>query len=363
MGLARRQLLETNRALHEAAALINSSDDAIIGKSPDGIITSWNPGAEAIFGYTSEEAIGKPMGVLFPPDLANEEADILARIRAGETVDHFQTRRIRKDGRVIEISATVSPILDEQGKVIGASKIARDITESARAERTLSSERSILRTLIDTVPDLIWLKDSEGVYLRCNHRFEQFFGAREDEIVGKTDYDFVDRELADLFRAHDRAAMEKNGLSINEEEVCFASDSHREILETTKIPMWDPQGKLIGILGIGHDITERKRSERALADSEKQLRFVLQGSELGYWDWNIAAGTVDRNDGPRCWVTPMPNSSGPPGNGQTSSIRTTGPGHGIPSTQFLKVAAVRIDSNTGCSTRMAACAGFSTRPA
>ncbi len=296
MGLARRKMQEANRALNEAAALINSSDDAIIGKTPDGIITSWNRGAEAIFGYTAEEAIGKPMGVLSPPDLMNEEADILTRIQSGETVDHFQTRRIRKDGRVIEISATISPILDEQGKVIGASKIARDITESARAERTLSNERSMLHTLIDTVPDLIWLKDSEGVYLRCNQRFEQFFGAREEEIVGKTDYDFVERELADFFRANDRAAMEKDGRSINEEEVRFASDGHSEILETTKIPMRDVQGNLIGVLGIGHDITERKRAERALSDSEKQLRFVLQGSELGYWDWNIAAGTVDRNE-------------------------------------------------------------------
>ena len=276
MGLARRKMQETNRALQEAAAIINSSDDAIIGKTPEGIINSWNPGAEAIFGYPAREAIGQPVTMLLPPDLASEEEGILARMRAGEKVDHFQTRRIRKDGRIIEISATISPILDESGKVVGASKIARDITDSAGAERALANERGMLRTLIDTVPDLVWLKDSEGVYLRCNRRFEQFFGAKEEEIVGKTDYDFVSRELADSFRAHDRAAMEKNGLSVNEEEVRFASDGHTELLETTRVPMRGPGGELIGVLGIGHDITARKQLELELSEHHDHLQKLVE---------------------------------------------------------------------------------------
>jgi PAS domain S-box-containing protein len=164
------------------------------------------------------------------------------------------------------------------------------------AEDQAMRERAILRTLIDTLPDLVWLKDANGVYLSCNRRFEQFFGAREQDIVGKTDYDFVDKDLADSFRAHDRAAMEKNGPSVNEEEIAFASDGHREMLETTKTPMRDEKGSLIGVLGIGHDITERKLSGLALENSEKQLRFVLAGSGLGFWDWDIAAGKVERNE-------------------------------------------------------------------
>ena len=164
------------------------------------------------------------------------------------------------------------------------------------AQEAAMRERSMLRTLIDTLPDLIWLKDREGVYLACNHRFEQFFGASEREIVRRTDYDFVDQTLADFFRANDRAAMEKKAASVNEEEITFAADGHRELLRTTKIPMYDENGQLIGVLGIGHDTTQQKMAEQALENSEKQLRFVLEGSELGFWDWDIAAGTVSRNE-------------------------------------------------------------------
>jgi len=157
-------------------------------------------------------------------------------------------------------------------------------------------ERSMLRTLIDALPDLIWLKDAQGTYLACNRRFEQFFGAPEREIVGKTDFDFVDATQAEFFRAHDRAAMEKNGPSVNEEEISFASDGHRELLQTTKMPMRDENGKLIGVLGIGYDITQQRAAKRALENSEQQLRFVLEGADLGFWDWDIAAGSVDRNE-------------------------------------------------------------------
>lgn len=111
------------------AAIVNSSDDAIIGKTLEGVITSWNPGAQKIFGYSAEEVVGKPMALLFPSDRLKEEDEILARIARGESVEHFETVRVRKDGRPVDISATISPIVDGDGKIIGASKIARDITE------------------------------------------------------------------------------------------------------------------------------------------------------------------------------------------------------------------------------------------
>ncbi|WP_374480223.1 PAS domain S-box protein [Zoogloea sp.] len=295
MGLTRLRMLEANRALQSAAAIVNSSEDAILGKTLDGIITNWNPAAEKIFGYTAAEALGQPTHMLYPPDLRDEAAGTLLRIGAGETVTNHETRRLRKDGTTLHASVTISPIRDVAGAVIGASTIARDITAEVMARRELSNERSFLSTLIKTLPDLVWLKDPDGVYLRCNQRFEQFCGAPEKDIVGKTDYDFVGHKLADFFREQDRVAMERNGPSVNEEEITFASDGHREILETTKIPMRDEQGGLIGVLGIGHDITRRKLSQLALENSEKQLRFVLEGSGLGFWDWDLAAGTVERN--------------------------------------------------------------------
>ncbi|MBS0352379.1 MAG: PAS domain S-box protein [Proteobacteria bacterium] len=295
MGLARLQMHEANQALQSAAAIISSSRDAIIGKMLDGTVTSWNPAAETIFGYSAGEAVGQSARMLFPPDLQGGVEAILSHIRSGETVSNHETRGRCKDGTIIHVSVTISPIRDADGSIVGASTIARDITPQVIAKRELSNERSFLRTLIDTLPDLVWLKDPDGVYLRCNQRFEQFVGATEQAVIGKTDYDFVDKALADFFREHDRRAMERNGPSVNEEEISFASDGHREILETTKIPMLDEHGGLIGVLGIGHDITQRKLSQLALENSEKQLRFVLEGAELGFWDWNLEAGTVERN--------------------------------------------------------------------
>ncbi|MGB0467088.1 MAG: putative bifunctional diguanylate cyclase/phosphodiesterase [Pontibacterium sp.] len=121
-----------------------------------------------------------------------------------------------------------------------------------------------LRTLVETLPDLVWLKDPDGTFIACNSKFERFFGASEADIVGKTDYDFVDEALADLFRENDLAAIAARKPSINEEEVTFADDGHKEILETIKTPMFDPQGQIVGVLGIARDITDRKHQEQQI---------------------------------------------------------------------------------------------------
>ncbi|GGB89346.1 GGDEF domain-containing protein [Marinobacterium zhoushanense] len=162
------------------------------------------------------------------------------------------------------------------------------------AKRMLAAQHH-LRALIDTLPDLVWLKDEKGVYLSCNRKFESLFGASESEIVGKTDYDFVDAELADFFRKHDLIAMHADRSSVNEEQLTFADDGHTEILETIKTPMKDETGKLIGILGIGRDITRRKQRETeirvltqaveqspvavVLADPSRRVTFVNRAFE------------------------------------------------------------------------------------
>jgi PAS domain S-box-containing protein len=135
--------------LRQFKAIVDSTDDAVIGKTLNGIITSWNSGAEKIFGYTAEEAIGNPMGMLIPPERANEEPDILARIARCERVTHFETLRRRKDGRLINISATISPIVDDGGNVIGASKIARDITGDKQIEAELAQYRNHLENMVE----------------------------------------------------------------------------------------------------------------------------------------------------------------------------------------------------------------------
>jgi len=134
------------------------------------------------------------------------------------------------------------------------------------------AERIRLRSLVRAIPDLIWLKDPEGVYLCCNAMFERFFGAREADIVGKTDYDFIERELAGFFREHDRQALLASGPSINEEWVTFADDGHRALLETIKLPLRDAEERLIGVLGIARDITANHEYQEQLADQIAELR-------------------------------------------------------------------------------------------
>jgi PAS domain S-box-containing protein len=154
-------------------------------------------------------------------------------------------------------------------------KMAADLANSA-----LKVNMAHLRTLMETMPELVWVKDVGGVFLFCNHRFERLYGAKEAEIIGRTDFDFVDAELAEFFRRHDRAAMESGRPCVNEEQVTYREDGHVEYLETIKTPLYDSDGKLIGVLGVARDITERKRILDELKESE--LRFkVLHNASFG----------------------------------------------------------------------------------
>ena len=141
------ELLGSGLAQYWLAAIIESAEDAIITKTLDGIVTSWHKGAERIFGYSAEEMIGKPISLLIPPDHADEEPTILARLRKGERIEHYETVRARKDGTLINISLSVSPIVGPDGKIIGASKIARDITERKQAEQALREQAEIIETV------------------------------------------------------------------------------------------------------------------------------------------------------------------------------------------------------------------------
>ena len=144
-----------------------------------------------------------------------------------------------------------------------------------------------------TIPDLIWLKDTDGVYLSCNTMFERLLDVREGDIVGKTDYDFFETEIADEFREHDRNAIAAGKPTSNEEWVTFADDGHRALLETIKTPMYDAQGTLIGVLGIGRDITQRKQAENALYESENLIRGLFDTMPSGAAIYSV------KNDGSR----------------------------------------------------------------
>ncbi|MGA8554871.1 MAG: PAS domain S-box protein, partial [Candidatus Acidiferrales bacterium] len=143
--------LKADKAIGLLASIVDSSDDAIISKTLDGVITSWNAGAERLFGYTAKEAVGQPISMIIPLDRRDEETKILARLRQGERIDHFDTVRLRKDGTELEIALTISPVRDAAGKTIGASKIARDISGRKRVERELHESEQRLRTLADAL--------------------------------------------------------------------------------------------------------------------------------------------------------------------------------------------------------------------
>ena len=170
------------------AAIVESSDDAIIGKTFDGIITSWNAGAERIFGYAADEAIGKPITILIPKELWHEETDILKRLRSGERVDHHETTRLRKDGTSIVVSLTISPIRDASGAITGISKISRDVTERRRllaseqiARAEILAERKF-HELIENAPDAILQIDSTGKITIANRTAELTFGYDLDVV-------------------------------------------------------------------------------------------------------------------------------------------------------------------------------------
>ncbi|MCU7892649.1 MAG: PAS domain-containing protein [Candidatus Thiodiazotropha sp. (ex Ustalcina ferruginea)] len=235
-------------------SIANSSTDAIYAKDREGRYTLFNNRAEQIIGKSKEEVLGHDDTLLFPPDQADliKENDRL--LVEQDTMTTFHQGLDTNEGPVTFLT-TKGPLRDEAGEVIGVFGISRDITAIHKIEQELREKETRLRTLFHTLPDLIWLKDPGGIYLACNPAFERLFGATEQEILGKTDYDFVDKELADLFRANDRAAMDAGDSLSNNEWVTFADDGHRALLLTTKNPFFDDQGTLIGVLGIGRDIT------------------------------------------------------------------------------------------------------------
>ena len=166
------------------AAVVASSDDAIISKTLEGVIVTWNEGARRIFGYAPEEVIGKPITIIVPPELLNEEPRILARLRHGERIDHYQTVRMCKDGSRVNISLTVSPVRNAKGDIVGASKIARDITPQKRAEEALRVSDNRFRIMADSAPVLIWMANTARSFTWFNKTWREFTGRPMDEEVG-----------------------------------------------------------------------------------------------------------------------------------------------------------------------------------
>ena len=253
-----------DRAIGLLAAIVDSSDDAIVGKDLNGIVTAWNPAAEKMFGYTAPEMIGRSIMTMIPPELQHEEVDIMRRLRNDERIDHFETYRLAKDGRRVDVSLTISPIRDATGKLVGASKIARDISDRLRAVDT--SLR--LAAIVESSEDAIIGKDLDGIITSWNASATRIFGYEPEEIVGQSVLRLIPREL------HSEEPMILSRLRAGERVEHFESrrlrkDGRLIDVSLTISPIKDPSGKFIGASKIARDITERKRMERALVETEK----------------------------------------------------------------------------------------------
>jgi two-component system, cell cycle sensor histidine kinase and response regulator CckA len=398
------------------ASIVESSEDAIISKTLDGIITSWNAAAERIFGYAAAEVIGKPMLLIFPPDRPDEENDILERIRRGERIEHSENIRIHKDGSRIDVSLTISPLRDDAGAIVGVSTIARDISEQKRyrreheyvmasancllwyadvqesgqeyllwtrhlvdeeaaqrflpldlqpeehymhawyrcrvledrdrcdrqgiaalragrsyeqefrcvaadgsvhwlhenvhietlepgkhwrvaavaiditerkrgeeekqrAETARREAEALLQAVLDNSPAAIYVKDLEGRFLLVNAVFESMYHVRRAEIVGKTNFDFLPKDMAETVRANDQAVIEAGRPIATEETVLFQDGLHTYL--SVKFPLLNAIGQLVATGGISTDITDRKMAEAELRARETQFRAIFENTAVG----------------------------------------------------------------------------------
>ncbi len=264
-------------AVAQLAAIVEFSDDGIIGKDLSGMVTSWNAGAEKIFGYTATEMIGQPILRLIPTARHQEETEILHRIRRGESVRHFETVRLRKDGSAVDVSVTVSAIKDATGKIIGASKVARDITSQKQAEAALRASEGRYRTLFEYAPDGIVIADQGSTYLDANESICRMLGYTRTELIGLHASDIVTQtEIPHIGSAlkmiKDRSGYQREWQFRRKDGSVFAAD-----VIATKMP----DGNVLGMI---RDVTEQRNAERALREkevllhaSDRRLAEILHG--------------------------------------------------------------------------------------
>ncbi|WP_191486420.1 hybrid sensor histidine kinase/response regulator [Pseudomonas sp. FEN] len=336
-GVSSQRRLQVIAEQARLASIVEGSADAIIGKTLQGVVTSWNKGARNLLGYTAQEAVGRPLAQLIVPhELVSEEVEILARIAAGEMISNFDTQRHCKDGRVIHVSVNVSPICDESGRVIGASKILRDITAQKTAEarilelnsnleeqvatRTAELRRinllfsSVLRSASEVS---IIATDLEGVISVFNEGAEHMLGYRAEELLGKATptvfhvaQEIIERgaelstEYAQLIEGF-RVVAHKPEFEHSEtrEWTYVRKDGSHVPVSLVVTALRDDEGQLTGYLGIAVDITQRKAAEHQLELSlqatrliRDQLLMAADVAELGIWTWTLADDSLQWND-------------------------------------------------------------------
>jgi PAS domain S-box-containing protein len=252
------------------ASIVDSSDDAIVSKNLNGVVTSWNKAAERLFGYTAEEAIGQSITLIIPPDRRNEETEFLARLRAGERIDHFDTIRRQKGGGFLDVSLTISPVRDGAGRVVGASKVARDVSERKQVEQTLA-ERA---RLLDLSNDAIMVRDGADRITYWNKSASELYGYSREEALGRVTHDLLHTEFPE---PRERIMEElRHNHRWTGELIHTCKDGSQIVVASHWTLDEDSSGNQRRVLETNNDITQQKQSEKTLRESEERFRALSE---------------------------------------------------------------------------------------
>jgi PAS domain S-box-containing protein len=291
--IAELERSEADRAY--LATIVESSHDAIVSKDLNGIVTSWNSSAERVYGYTAAEAIGRPITRVMPEDHLDEEAAILAKFKAGEAVDELESDRVTKDGRLISVSLSISPIRDASGRIVGISKIARDITEKRFAETALRDSERRFRTLVEALPELVWstLPDGAGEYVSPQWMaFTGFSSHLEisthwNEIIHPDDRPRVDAAWA---------AARASGETYDVEFRMRRHDGVYRWFKVRGVAVRDGDGEVSRWFGVCTDIDDERSQTEALRKSEERQRLALSAARIAHWEWSVPEDRITYQD-------------------------------------------------------------------
>jgi PAS domain S-box-containing protein len=263
----RKRAEDTQRKL---AAIVQSSDDAIMSVSLNDVITSWNPGAQRMYGYTEAEALGQPITMIIPPKLREEEAEILRRIKAGDSLEHSETIRMAKSGNRLDVSLTISPIRDSAGKVVGVSKIARNITERKRAEELLYESEERFRLITNAAPVMIWMSGTDKLCTFFNQPWLEFTGRSLQAELGNGWTEGVHPEDFDsCLKAYTTAFDRRDSFQV--EYRLRRHDGEYRWVSDLGVPTFKADGYFAGYIGSCIDVTERKLAQEALSGMSRKL--------------------------------------------------------------------------------------------
>ncbi len=250
-------------------AIVSCSVDAICSIDRRGQIVYWNPAAETLFGYSRDEMVGTSITKLTPASRTDESAGALEQLWAGESVSPFETRRLCKDGREIDVLISISPVRLESGEIVGLAAIIRDISERKRIQNQIANQSQFLQALIDTVPDLIFVKDMDFNMVLVNNAFCEHVGYPRHEILGTTVRDRIPPEISRNSLRTDNELI-RRGDTVRSEYWTKNAAGQRILLDTIKVPWHDANGKLAGVFAISRDATERRLAEDEIREAKRQ---------------------------------------------------------------------------------------------